>query len=73
MVGEGMVTLGVRPALTRLLRYWKSASWMSLACRTVSVTRMTGGASSAVPSGLRIVTGMSVLTPPSCSSKSMWK
>ena len=35
------------------------------------ITRITGGASSSVPSGLRMVTGMSVLTPPSCSRKSM--
>ena len=73
MVGEGMETLGVRPALTWLLRYLKSASWMSLAWRTLSITRITGGASSSVPSGFLIVTGMSVLTPPSCSRKSMWK
>jgi hypothetical protein len=73
MVGEGMVTLGVWPAETWDLRYSKSAFWMSLAWRTLSITRITGGASSSVPSGLRMVTGMSVFTPPSCSRKSMWK
>ena len=30
---------------------------------------MTGGASSSLPSGFLIVTGMSVFTPPSCSRK----
>ena len=73
MVGEGMVTFGVLPADTWLLRYSKSASWMHLACVTLSMTRITGGASSSVPSGLRMVTGMSVFTPPNCSRKSMWK
>ena len=73
MVGEGMVTLGVLPGPIWLLRYWKSASWMFLAWRTLSITRITGGASSSVPSGFFTVTGMSVFTPPSCSRKSMWK
>ena len=54
-------------------RYWKSASWMSFTWRTLSITRITGGASSSVPSGFLIITGMSVLTPPICSRKSMWK
>ena len=71
IVGDGIVTFGVR--VVWLFRYWKSASWMSLTCRTLSITRITGGASSSLPSGLRMVTGMSVLTPPSCSRKSMWK
>ena len=30
----------------------------------LSITRIAGGASSSVPSGLRMVTGMSVFTPP---------
>jgi hypothetical protein len=46
---------------------------MSLAWRTLSMTRITGGASSSVPSARFTVTGMSVFTPPSCSRKSMWK
>ncbi len=76
IVGDGIVTLGVAPGAnlaTCAFRYSKSARWMSFAWRTVSTTRITGGASSWVPSGLRIVTGMSVFTPPSCSRKSMWK
>ena len=73
IVGDGIVTFGVWPALTCDFRYSKSARWMSLTWRTLSITRITGGASSSLPSGFRIVTGMSVLTPPSCSRKSMWK
>ncbi|MCY1378183.1 hypothetical protein D9M69_657960 [compost metagenome] len=72
-----MVTLGVsagRPrAATWPFRYWKSASWMFFAWRTLSITRITGGASSSLPSGRTMVTGMSVFTPPSCSRKSIWK
>jgi hypothetical protein len=40
MVGEGIVTFGVR--LVQDFRYWKSASWMSFTCRTLSTTRITG-------------------------------
>ena len=50
MVGEGIVTFGVR-LVHRIFRYWKSASWMSFTWRTLSITRITGGASSWVPSG----------------------
>ncbi len=71
MVGEGIVTFAVR--LVQDLRYWKSASWMSFTCRTLSTTRITGGESSSLPSGRLIMTGRSVLTPPICSRKSMWK
>jgi hypothetical protein len=71
------VTFGVFPvfpdASTWLFRNSKSARWMSFAWVTLSITRITGGASSSVPSGFLIVTGMSVFTPPSCSRKSMWK
>ena len=73
IVGEGIVTFGVRPGETRDFRYSKSACWMSSTWRTLSTTRITGGASSSVPSGLTTVTGMSVFTPPSLSRKSMWK
>ena len=73
MVGLGMVTLGVMPGAIRLFRYSKSASWMFLAWRTLSITRITGGASSSVPSAFFTVTGMSVFTPPSCSRKALWK
>ena len=39
----------------------------------LAAAAITGGASSCVPSGRTMVTGMSVLTPPICSRKSMWK
>jgi hypothetical protein len=67
------VTFGVPVWPTWRLRNSKSARWMSLTWRTLPMTRMTGGASSSLPSGFLIVTGMSVFTPPSCSRKSMWK
>ena len=73
IVGDGIETFAVCPGVTCERRYSKSAFWMSLTWRTLSVTRITGGASSSLPSGFLIVTGMSVLTPPSCSRKSMWK
>ena len=44
MVGEGIVTLGVWPAVTCARRKTKSAFWMSLSCRTGPTTRITGGA-----------------------------
>jgi hypothetical protein len=52
IVGDGIVTLGVWPALTRDFRYSKSARWMSLTWRTLSITRITGGASSSRAVGL---------------------
>ena len=73
IVGDGMLTFGVCPGVTRLFRYSKSARWMSLTWRTWSTTRITGGVNSSVPSGLVIVAGTSVLTPPNWSRKSMWK
>ena len=52
IVGDGIVTFGVRPALTRDFRYSKSARWMSFTWRTLSITRITGGASSSRAVGL---------------------
>jgi hypothetical protein len=71
IVGDGIVTFGVR--LVRLLRYSKSARWMSFTWRTLSITRITGGASSWLPSAFLTIIGSSQCTPPSCSRKSMWK
>ena len=77
MVGDGIVTFGVWPLVPDELifdfRYSKSAFWMSLTWRTLSTTRITGGESSSLPSGFLTRKGGAVLTPPSCSRKSMWK
>ena len=77
MVGDGIVTFGVWPLLpdksTWLFRNSKSARWMLVWCPTLPTTRITGGARSSLPSGLMMVTGMPVFTPPSLSRKSMWK
>ena len=73
MVGEGIVTFGVRVVTD--FRNLKSSSWMGLTWRTLLVTCMTGGEKSTVPAWLRKLTWIPPLvsTPASCSRKSTWK
>ncbi|MND01092.1 hypothetical protein D3C83_199350 [compost metagenome] len=47
MVGEGMVTFGVRPVQD--LRKLKSPVWIGFACLSFCVTCITGGAKSTSP------------------------
>src|SRR5215472_8951770 len=73
MVGEGIVTFGVR--LVSDLRYSKSATWIGEAWRTLPVTCSTGGAKSMSPLALWkcAVRPPRASTPSSCSRKSIWK
>ena len=50
MVGEGMVTFGVR--VVAALRKLKSATWIGRTWRTLPVTCNTGGAKSTSPLAL---------------------
>ena len=60
MVGEGIVTLGVRVVTD--FRNSKSPAWIGLTWRTLPVTCITGGAKSTVPAPLRKLTAMPPFT-----------